>query len=247
MKNKDLTDEELDRMLTEYMPKANILLDQLEEERCKDISSHVFSKRYKKNMRKLLKEHGRTPNQRKFIKISKYIVASLIVLVLINSTLIASVEAYREAIIKTVVNNKKVINAIIESNVIKKEQDGVIVTIIERKLKQEVIELNFVEPSYVPKGFESKNDKQDDIKRKIEYINGEKTIVYIQSIIGKEEIIIDREDLLTKKKKINNKTIYYAQNKGIYKVSWNDNKFNYSIVAEVSFEELIKIIEGIQK
>lgn len=253
MKNKDLTDEELDRMLTEYMPKANILLDQLEEEKCKDISSHVFSKHYKKNMRKLLKEHGRTPNQKRFVALSKSIAVILIVLALINSILIVSVEAYREEIVKKMVSGYKEIIPIIQETIVIREmtvkdikQNKVTITIKEQE-KKPMIELDFVEPSYIPKGFESISNIQDDIKRKIEYINGEKTIVYIQSIIGKEETIIDREDLLTKKKKINNKTIYYAQNKGIYKVSWDDSKFNYSIIAEVPFEELIKIVEGIQK
>lgn len=254
MRNKDLTDEELDRMLTEYMPKANILLDQLEEERCKDISPHIFSKGYKKNMRKLLKEHGRTPNQKIFAALSRSIAVILIVLVLINSILIVSVEAYREEIVKKMVSGyKEIIPKIQETIVIRemtvkdiKDQKQVTITIREQE-KRPMIELDFVEPSYIPKGFESISNVQDDIKRKIEYINGEKTIVYIQSIIGREEILVDREDLLTKKKKVNNKTIYYTKSKGIYKVSWDDNKFNYSIVAQVPFEELIKIVEGVQK
>lgn len=52
MQNKVLTDEALDRLLNEYMPKANILLDQLEEERENDIIPHVFSESYKRKMKK---------------------------------------------------------------------------------------------------------------------------------------------------------------------------------------------------
>ena len=37
MQTKTLTDEALEELLYEYMPKVNILLDQLEEERDKDI------------------------------------------------------------------------------------------------------------------------------------------------------------------------------------------------------------------
>lgn len=244
MKNKVLTDEDLDRLFTEYMPKANLLLDQLEEERDRDIASHVFSKHYQKNIKKIIKEYNRKPNQRKIIKASKYIAASLIVLALINSIPIVSVEAYRETLIKKVVKSYR---AVIQTTWKTENRNGSTIYIMESKVKDPVIiELDFIEPSYIPEGFESISEIQDDIKRKIEYIHGDKTIVYTQSILGNQEIIVYRNDLSTKKKKISDKTIYYTEDKGIYKVSWNDNDFNYSIIADVSFEELIKIVEGIQ-
>lgn len=245
MKDKVLTDDDLDRLLTEYMPKANILLDQLEEERDKDMGPHFFSKHYQKNMKKIIKEHNRRPARRKNLKVSKYIAASLIVFALINSILIVSVEAYRETVIKKVVKSYR---AVIQTTWKTENRNGSTIYVMERKVEEPVIiELDFIEPSYIPEGFESISDTQNDIKRKIEYMHGDKSIVYTQSILGNQEIIVYRNDLSTKKKKISDKTIYYTEDKGIYKVSWNENEFNYSIIADVSFEELINIIEGIQK
>ena len=42
---------------------------------------------------------------------------------------------------------------------------------------------------------------------------------------------------------INEQIINYYFNKGMYNAYWNDTKFSHSITAEVSFEELINIIE----
>ena len=66
MQRKALTDEELDRLLAVHMPKANALLDSLEEERYKDMAPHIFSEDYKKNMKRIMKEYSMTSKQRKF-------------------------------------------------------------------------------------------------------------------------------------------------------------------------------------
>lgn len=55
MKDKIITDEELDQLLYEYMPKANRLLEQLEEERNRDMADHIFSEEYRRKIESMLK------------------------------------------------------------------------------------------------------------------------------------------------------------------------------------------------
>jgi len=231
MKEEVLTDEELDRLLIEYMPKANILLEQLEEERDKNMTPHVFSKHYRKNMKKIIKEYSRSPIQKQFATLGKYAAGILILIILTNSALIVSVEAYRENFFETMTNAyKKFTSIIIE---VEKPSDD---------------NLNFIEPSYIPEGFELISDMQTDITMKIDYINNDSQIItFQQSIITNGERIIDTEDTSIAEITINNNTINYILNKDAYNAYWNDNKFIYSIIAEVSFEEFVKIIEGIIK
>ena len=231
MKEEVLTDEELDRLLIEYMPKANILLEQLEEERDKNMTPHVFSKHYRKNMKKIIKEYSRSPIQKQFATLGKYAAGILILIILTNSVLIISVEAYRENFFETMTNAyKKFTSIIIE---VEKPSDD---------------NLNFIEPSYIPEGFELISDMQTDITMKIDYINNDdKIIVYRQSIITSGETRIDTENTLVEEIEIQNQKITYSFNKDAYNAYWNDNKFIYSIIAEVSFEEFVKIIEGIIK
>ena len=232
MKDENLTDEELDSLLIEYMPKANILLEQLEEERDKNMDSHVFSKHYRRNMKKIIKEYSKSPIQKQFATLGKYVAGILILIILINSGFIVSVEAYRENFFKIITNTYKKFTSII----------------IEVEKPSDDDSLNFIEPSYIPEGFELISDMQTDITRKIDYTNSDNQIItFKQSTITSKEIRIDTEDTSMAEITINNSAINYILNKGAYNAYWNDNKFIYSIIAEVSFEEFVKIIEGIIK
>ena len=104
MNNKILIDKNLDKLLFEYMPKANILLDQLEEERDKDIDPHVFSKDYKKKLGKNIKEYSRTHVQRKFVALRKYVAGFVILFILINSILFATAQEYRERFFEIIIS-----------------------------------------------------------------------------------------------------------------------------------------------
>ena len=231
MDNKLLTDENLDEFLFEYMPKANILLDQLEEERDKDMDPHTFSNNYKSKLRKNIKEYSRTHVQRKFVALRKYVAGFVILFILTNSILFATAEEYRERFFE-------IINTVYE-------KFTSIVTEVEEGSFDE--EMSFTQPSYIPEGFDLVGDMQADITRKMDYINENKIIEFKQSIITSGETQIDTENTSIQEMEINEQIINYYFNKGMYNAYWNDNKFSYSISAEVSFEELIKIIEGIQK
>ena len=231
MDNKLLTDENLDKFLFEYMPKANILLDQLEEERDKNMDPHVFSKDYKKKLGKNIKEYSRAHVQRKFITLRKYVAGFLILFILTNSLLFATAQEYRERFFQ-------IINTVYD-------KFTSIVTEVEEGPFEE--EMSFTQPSYIPEGFDLINDMQTDITRKMDYINENKVIELKQSIITSGETQIDTENTSIEEMKINEQIINYYFNKGMYNAYWNDNIFSYSITAEVSLEELIKIIEGVHE
>ena len=231
MKNNALTDEALDQLLIEYMPKANILLDQLEEEKDKDLEPHIFSRRYKRNMKRIIKEYSRTPFQNKLVKLRRYAAVILIIFTLTNGVLIATAQGYREIVFKVITNIY--------------DRYTSIVTEVENPMERMDMELNFIEPSYIPEGFVLIDDMQTDIERMIYYMNEDKLITFSHGIIANSERKIDTEGTSIKEIEVNNKIINYVFNKEMYIAYWFDGGYEYSVNAEVSFEDFIKIIEGI--
>lgn len=233
MKDEFITDEALDQLLFEYMPKANTLLDQLEEERDKDIDSHIFSSRYKRNMKKIIKEYTRTPFQKKLANLRKYAAIILIIFILANGMLIATAQEYREMIFRIITNIYE------EFTSIKIKVEG--------PMDIEDLELNFIEPTYIPDGFEIVDDIQSDISRTIVYMKDNNIIVFRHGLIVDGEMKIDTEGTSIKEMEVNNQMISYVFNKGMYLAHWFDDVYMYTIDAEVSFDEFSMILEGIIK
>ncbi len=226
---KNITDEELDILLTEHMPKANMLLNRLEEERYKDMTPHIFSEEYKKRMKKVIKEYSRTPAQIKFAAFRKYAAAVLIIFILTNSFLVVTVEAYRTRVFKIITTIYNTFTSIIT------ETDDVPFNESPE----------FTEPSYVPDGFEVINIINTGITRKIDYKNRERILIYKQSALTSSELRIDTEGTEIKEIKVGKYNINYVFNKGMYNAYWFDHEYSYLISGEISFEELIKIIESV--
>lgn len=231
MQRKPLTDEELDKLLTEYMPRANILLDSIEEERDKKSDSHVFSAQYNKNIKRIIKEYSRTPMQQKFAAFRKYAAAILIIFILLNGVLVVTVRAYREKTFEIIIKVYKQFTSII----------------IETDEAPELLNenLEFKEPSYIPDGFNVISDIKTNISRIIDYVNDDKILVYWQSIISNSEFGFDTENTEIKEIIIDEHVIRYVFNKGAYNVFWVDNEYSYLITGEISFEELLRFVEGI--
>lgn len=229
MQYKYLTDEELDLLLIEHMPQANMLLDRLEEERDKDVTLHVFSSEYKKKMKRIIKEYSSTPAQIKFATFRKYAAAVLIIFILTSSFLIVTVEAYRTRVFKIITTIYDTFTSIIT------ETDNVPFN--------EAPE--FIIPSYIPEGFEIINERQSDISIKIDYANDNKILVYKQGIIANSELRIDTEGTKIENIIIKGYSVNYVFNKGMYNAYWFDNEYSYLIAGEISFEELLKVIEGV--
>lgn len=230
MQTKTLTDEALEELLYEYMPKVNILLDQLEEERDKDIPPHVFSEEYNKKMKKVIKEYSRTPMQRRLVTFRRFVAGFVILFILTNGILFATAEGYRERFFKIITTiYEKYTSIMIEGEVPANEG------------------LSFNEPSYIPEGFEIINDRQDDTARVIQYMDDNKIVVYKQSIITGGETKIDTEGTTIEEMEINEQLITYVFNKDMYIAYWTDENFKYIINAEISFEEFVKMIEGVTR
>ena len=233
MKDELLTDEELDQLLFDYMPKANTLLDQLEEERDKDMDSHIFSSHYKRNMKKIIKEYTKTPFQKKLANLRKYAAIILIIFISANGMLIATAQAYREMVFR-------IITTIYEEFTSIKIR-------VEDPMDMEDLELNFIEPTYIPDGFEIVDDIQSDISRTIVYMKDNNLLVFRHGLIVDGEMKIDTEGTSIKEMEVNNQMISYVFNKGMYLAHWFDDVYMYTIDAEVSFDEFSMILEGIIK
>lgn len=233
MENKFLTEEELDELLIKHMPRANEILDRLEEERDKNQPPHVFSTRHERSINKIIKKYNKGYYQNRYTHLLKYAAVILVTFILANSLLIVTVQAYRESLIRIITTVYKTFTSIVI--------DGENISDVSDA------KIRFSEPSYIPDGFKILSYIETGTTRKINYVNDERIIVFMQKTTTAEEILIDTEGTEIKEIEINKIKVKYVFNKGMYYAYWYESEFGCSVNAEVSFDELTKIIKGIIK
>lgn len=147
--------------------------------------------------------------------------------------MIATAQAYRESVFRIITN-------------IYEEFTSIKIN-VEDPMDTEDLELNFIEPTYIPDGFEIVDDIQSDISRTIVYMKDNNLLVFRHGLIVDGEMKIDTEGTSIKEMEVNNQIISYVFNKGMYLAHWFDDVYMYTIDAEVSFDEFSMILEGIIK
>lgn len=88
-----------DSQLYKYVPKAEKLwLSWLPTD--EEIPEHIFSKRFERKMKRLIRNQRRTPRIRKIFLTAKRITAAVLVLTMLSFSGLMTVEAYREKFIE---------------------------------------------------------------------------------------------------------------------------------------------------
>lgn len=90
-----------DSQLYKYVPKAEKLwLSWLPTD--EEIPEHIFSKRFERKMKRLIRNQRRTPRIRKIFLTAKRITAAVLVLTMLSFSGLMTVEAYREKFIEMI-------------------------------------------------------------------------------------------------------------------------------------------------
>ena len=218
-----------DEMLRHCMPVTEELLYEIDMERNKSIPNHIFSLKHENNIRKIIKKYNRSPRQQFARKTAAVLLAAI---VLLNALLIACIPTYRKRVFDIVTTVYEEFTSIFTQD--------------DESLED--FDFNFIEPSYIPNGFNVEEKFETHYSLQIDYANNHlQYIFYQQKVITSGERILDTENAETSTIERNNIEITYFYNKGIYNVYWQDDKYLFSIKAEIEFDELLKMIEGIQK
>lgn len=194
---------------------------------------HVFSHRFERKMKKLIKDERRTPTERKVYRGLKIAFAALAVVVLLVFGSAMSVKAYRFRIVEFFVE--------------------VFTELTSYSVKEElpdVEELVPVEPSYVPEGFVESKCVEDDSGYYLVYENIEgEQIHYEQMVVGAVGIFWDTEKSDNREVKVKGQKISIVEEIGVYTLYWKDDWYVYRIqgVGDINVDALLKMARSVIK
>lgn len=225
--------EVTDKFLHKYVPLADKLSLEFDDEKNKNIPEHVFSRKYKRNIKRVIRECSRIPKQQKFISVRKTVAVVLIVIFLAFTILVACVPHVREQVFEVVTN-------------VYDEFTSIFTQVDNEAFNN--MKIIFVEPSYIPKGFNVIQRDEDEAGLRLRYRNSDsQKITYEQYIVTNSEMIIDTENIEAQTININNITYKYYFDNDTYQFYWSDSKYRYSLIGNIELVELKKIIESLQK
>lgn len=220
-----------DAYLYKHMPAAEmILMSRIppEEELC-----HVFSRRFCRKMKAMIKYERRTPRERAVYRGLKVAFATLAVILLVVFGSAMSVQAYRYRFVELIV---EVFEELTSYSVQEKAPTG------------ETADL--VEPGYVPKGYEEIERTENSWGCSIEYCNENRDkILYRQEQLSLLIHFWDTEASVVSEKRIGKQTINVIDDNDMQTIYWIDKEYSYSIIGEetIELEELLKMARSIIK
>lgn len=226
MNNIEITDV----MLYELVPKAEKL--QLEQIPPEQEIGHTFSKSFERRMKILIAMERSNFLVRGLINKTRRIALIILLIGLVTLTTIASVEALRT----------KFFNVIIE-------------------IYQELTSFSFqhdyqtgditmvpVEPEYIPEGFKKTSVEDYNTTIFIIYTNDKgEEIIFDQTYITNEKIIIDTEGTTMEKLWIKGCEAYYVSNKGRNGIMWFKDEYLFNLSSDaIEKDEIIKMAESVK-
>lgn len=192
--------------------------------------NHLFSKRFLRKMKNLLKYERRTPIMRSTVHHAKTAAAVFLIFLSIAFTTTMSVEAYRVRFFEFVTTVWEELTSIVIGSDENAGHDT----------------LTPIASTYVPKGFEIIDQQSDQYENTIRYLheNGVE-ILYSQQLITQSEFILDTEDVEPNLIMIGSQEVYILLNKGTTQLYWNDNFNFYHLISRCNESELLKMAESI--
>nr|WP_228846453.1 DUF4367 domain-containing protein [Clostridioides sp. ES-S-0173-01] len=202
-----------DEMLYRHASNAEkIILDQLPPD---EELNHVFSKRFERKMKKLIRQEKRNPFIKYTIIYLKRVAVVFLIVVTGLFTITMSVDALRNQFIKIVIEIYEDLTEFIFSKDIQTDK-----------------ELDFIlkEPKYIPKGFKEveKENTLQGIFIRYENKNGSE-IRYRSNQIDSNTVILDTEDAKVTDVMVNDYKAKYIIKDNSITIFWNDEKNVYTI------------------
>ena len=195
----------------------------------------IFSEKYKTEMQKLLNKHKKyTHTANRFIP--KRLVGVLVA-ILLTLTLMMSISAIREPIVKFIVNvYESFISIFVEED--------------EGHVSPETIE-NVILPTHITDGYISNGTVKQLKLSTTKWANDENQIIRLNQYVIEDNLLafLDNQNLtyapLDTKLDID---IYYVDKNGYLNVAWTDNTYIYNLQCPNSIEttEIEKIIESME-
>lgn len=222
-----------DELLYEVVPIYEmIFLNQIPPN---DEIDHVFSDRFNKKMDRLIKLSKKPKVIRKVMMFShkKIAVASVVIVVAsVTSMSMLSVQGNRTRFFDVITQMYKELTTITFDSDDQKNYDKLVPNV----------------PTYIPDGFKEIDRFVSKAKVRITYENNEGVIIkFIQNYVNDNSAITDTEDIKIEVSLKNGGKSYFIKNKDYSQLVWSDNVYNYKIVSEIDYEELVKMADSIRQ
>ncbi len=198
-----------------------------------EIGMHQFSPEFERKMEKLLR-HEHRPHRILLHSTGKRVAVLAAVIALLAASML-SVGAVRESIVSFFTQVYEEFTAIIFDQ---PEETG---------RTYEADSINAIEVTYIPEGFELKQQGKNNGWASIEYVdNNDGYIVIDQRILREHEIGFNTENIEYQTVIINGHKGLYYENQGYTTLMWNNETQYFIISGNVDKNEIIKIAESIQ-
>lgn len=191
---------------------------------------HIFSKKFNRKMKALLKYEKRTPFMRSFVRYAKAAIATILITISLTFAATMSVEAYRVRFFEIVTQIWEQLTSItISSN----ENAGSDILVA-------------YEPTYLPDGYLASDRTSDKYEQTIIYTNSASDNIYFsQYLLTQGEAIIDTEGIESETIEIDGQSVTCIENKGVIQVYWNDSRHSFYIMGSMDKTELVRMAQSI--
>ena len=219
-----------DEFLYKYIPAAEkSAMDAIPKE---DELNHTFSKKFQRKMKALVNYERRGTFGRAAVRFGRAVAAVLLIVFLLNTVLVVSVDAYREKFFEII----QTVTGKFTSFIVDVDDDAPVTDLVP------------IEPPYIPEGFEVAERFSDAISYDVAYRNSEgQEIYYSQCIITTGTIHIDIEDAAEKWIHIDDCRVYVVVENGTTQLHWFDGDYRFLVIGNADYESLIAVAEGIIK
>lgn len=224
-----MNDQLSDEFLYKYIPSAEAVA--LESIPAENELNHIFSSRFHRKMQALLKYERRGTFGRFATQLGRAVAAVLVVVIMLNTVLVVSVEAYREKffeIIQTVTER-------FTSFFVEVDDDAPVTEFVP------------IEPPYIPEGFEEIERFVDGFVIEIVYSNGDQDICYSQIKAGAGVMYIDTEDARTERIQIGAQEVYVITEDNMITVYWVCDGSEFLIISNAACDQILAVAENIIK
>lgn len=196
---------------------------------------HVFSEKYNKHMKKLMKKAYRIENRSLRMRRYAQFAAGFILFFSFSITAITQVEAVRMPIIRFISQVKEKYTFFDRSDEFYERVNNKVVNMYKE-----------YEPKYVPHNFSISNVMEGDDSLCIKYTNDKEQKEYIFWFFeDKRGMGIDTEDAETVEIEIEGNKVYVIQKKDKIRVLMYQGDHQFYLGGTLSYEDAIKIMESI--
>lgn len=201
------------------------------------MDEHIFSEKFTKRMKKLLRQAEYGPIVYKVFTQAKRVAIIVLAVLITSATLVMSVEALREKFFNWLFS-------VFPTHTRVEFSDVALPSGVDY-----ADQLNQYAPTYIPEGFSLVNTVETDINYKLYYANpDEKYIVFEVNLVrDQDHTNVNTEDFELQEVSIDGNVGYYVYDGSSHLVFWSNDLYFFNILCDTTKDDSLIIAESTRK